>query len=90
MAERPEPLTEAELRELEDVVDYVVRSEGKLHGPDDWKHVGQLLAKYAPRMPAELNVVAVASSGLYGIQRSIVRPNAAAPQTSFCSGWNRY
>jgi hypothetical protein len=32
----------------------VVRSEGRLHGSDDWKHVGQLLAKYGPRMLAEL------------------------------------
>jgi len=54
VGERPEPLTEAELKELEGAVDYVVRSEGRLHDPDDWKHVGQLLAKYAPRMLAEL------------------------------------
>src|SRR5207244_13102076 len=32
VAERPEPLTEAE---IEAVVDYVLRSEGRLHGPDD-------------------------------------------------------
>ena len=54
MAERPEPLTEAELKELEGVVDSLVRSEGRLHGSDDWKHVGQLLAKYGPRMLTEL------------------------------------
>ena len=54
MAERPEPLTEAELKELEGVVDSLVRSEGRLHGSDEWKHVGQLLAKYGPRMLAEL------------------------------------
>ncbi len=54
MAEKPEPLTEAELKELEGVVDYVVRSEGRLHDPDDWKHVGQLFAKYGQRVLAEL------------------------------------
>ena len=54
MAERPEPLTEAEIKELDGVVDSLVRSEGRLHGADDWKHVAQLFAKYAPRMLAEL------------------------------------
>ena len=54
MAEKPEPLTETELKELEGAVDYAVRSQGTLHEPNDWEHVGQFFAKYSQRILAEL------------------------------------
>lgn len=47
-------LTETELKELEGAVDYAVRSEGTLHEPSDWAHVGQLFAKYSQRILSEL------------------------------------
>jgi hypothetical protein len=54
VAEKPEPLTETELKELEGAVDYAVRSQGTPHEPNDWEHVGHLFAKYSQRLLAEL------------------------------------
>ena len=54
MATTLEPLKQSELKALEEAVDYAVRSKDTLHEVNDWQHVGELFAKYAPWIIAEL------------------------------------
>jgi len=50
----PKPLTQVELRELENAVSRALRSKDTLHELADWRQVGDLFATYAERVVAEL------------------------------------